>query len=430
MKAWTPYNIHQWELTKKEAVLLLNNPPTNTDASTYTTGCCKQITDKEARIPALKKSIESWTTGKELHAGRLQGDCNSKTLDFPEPLLCILFVLRYAITNKQSLNDLKRLLPTDYIPSFPQYAPQEFYDPTWLRSHLVNNIVEIVDLFMGGLNSPVQKATLPYPENTSTRMRMALLHTTTKAFIQVLLKYGSNPKLPTENETYKDFIQYLKDRKTSGKPTTATEVIFDALPQLVKTSVEKYLKASIKGVPSKTDCKSVKWNDKRIPPVTIDSFNIIIVAAVTGETTVAYEPLPILGFVNKVFDATIMFSEIPTPPIITKETTSPTKKRKATSTGGGGGGGGGTGGGTPKKKTQPEPQLYTTTIEKNLQSIEEATRTLANQDNNDLIATITTAVSVIRNNLAQYNASKNAVTSVATDPPLRNTATAPPVEET
>jgi len=326
---------------------------------------------------------------------------------------------------------LKRLLPTDYIPSFPQYAPQEFYDPTWLRSHLVNNIVEIVDLFMGGLNSPVQKATLPYPENTSTRMRMALLHTTTKAFILVLLKYGSNPKLPTENETYKDFIQYLKDRKTSGRPTTATEVIFDGLPQLVKTSVEKYLKASIKGVPSKTDCKSVKWNDKRIPPVTINSFNIIIVAAVTGETTVAYEPLPILEFINKVFDATIMFSEIPTPPIITKETTSPTKKRKATSTGGGGGGGGGgTGGGTPKKKTQPEPQLDTTTIEKNLQSIEEATQTLANQDNNDLIATITTAVSVIRNNLAQYNASKNAVTNVATDPPLRNTATAPPVEET
>jgi hypothetical protein len=111
-KAWTPYNIQQWELTKKEAVLLLNNPPTNTEASTYTTGCCKQITDKEARIPALKKSIESWTTGKELHAGRLQGDCNSKTLDFPEPLLCILFVLRYAITNRLSLNDLKRLLPT------------------------------------------------------------------------------------------------------------------------------------------------------------------------------------------------------------------------------------------------------------------------------------------------------------------------------
>jgi len=74
--------------------------------------------------------------------------------------------------------------------------------------------------------------------------------------------------------------------------------------------------------------------------------------------------------------------------------------------------------------------LDTTTIEKNLQSIEEATQTLANQDNNDLIATITTAVSVIRNNLAQYNASKNAVTNVATDPPLRNTATAPPVEET
>jgi hypothetical protein len=116
----------------------------------------------------------------------------------------------------------------------------------------------------------------------------------------------------------------------------------------------------------------VKWDDKRIPPVTVNSFNIIIVAAVTGETTVAYEPLSILEFVNKVFDATIMFSEIPTPPIITTETTSPTKKRKATSTGGGGGGGG-SGGGTPKKKTQPVPQLDTTTIETKLQSIEQAT---------------------------------------------------------
>jgi hypothetical protein len=55
-------------LSKKEAVLLLNNPPTNTEATAYVNGCCKQITHKEARVPALKKSIESWTTGKELGA--------------------------------------------------------------------------------------------------------------------------------------------------------------------------------------------------------------------------------------------------------------------------------------------------------------------------------------------------------------------------
>jgi hypothetical protein len=386
----------------------------------YTRGNYSKLKE-EARIPALTTSLESWTTGKELHAGRLQGDSSSKSLDFPDPLLCILFILRYAITDLQSLYNMKTLLSADYTPPIPQYTVKQFYTPDWLRTHFINNIVEIVDVFMGKSTGAVQSSTLSAPPNTSARMRMALLHTTTKAIIQVLLKYGCNPKLPPTAD-FAAFIQYLKDRSTIKKPTTAIEVILDALPLLVKSTIARHFETSIAGVPQKEHCLTMHWVTDRIPPVTVDSFHIIVLANVSNGILISQRALRITEYFDKVFEGNILFSEIPTPPIQPiEEATSATPKRKQTSGGGGGGGGGGGSSSlsSPKKKTKLEPQLDTTTIERNLQSIEEATGDLDSQAK----TSVTTAITGIRTILLQYNSSKQTDTNVAA-------TTAPPVEDT
>jgi hypothetical protein len=406
----------QLELTKKEAVLLLNNPPTNFEARKYTRGIYSKL-NEDARIPALTKSLESWTTGKELHAGRLQGDSSSKSLDFPDPLLCILFILRYAITDLQSLHNMKTLLSADFTPPISQYTVKQFYTPDWLRTHFINNVVDVVDVFMGKSTGPVQSSTLSAPPNTSARMRMALLHTTTKAIIQVLLKYGCNPKLPPTAD-FQNFIQYLKDRSASKNPTTAVEVILNALPLLVQSTVTNNLRTSIAGVPQKDHCLTMHWITDRIPPVTVDSFHIIICANVSNGILISERALRITEYFDKVFEGNILFSEIPKPPIQTSaEATSSSPKRKQTS--GGGGGGGSSSLSSPKKKTKLEPQLDTTTIERNLKSIEEATVDLASQAK----TSVTRAITEIRAILVQYNSSKQTDTNVAA-------TTAPPDDTT
>jgi hypothetical protein len=389
-------------LTKKEAVILLDNPPTNFDAKNYTFGKYHNSKMKtEEKIPELKKSLDEWTTGKPLHAGKLQGETSSKRLNFPEPLLCILFILRYAITDEQSLTKLKSLLSVDYTPPVKQYTEINFYKPEWLSSHFVCNIVEIVDTFMGASTGPVQTQVLRNSENTASRMRMALLHTTTKTFVNLLLKFGPNPKLP--NIDHEDFIQYLKDRSATNSPTTAMEVILDALPQLVQETLTTDLTSAIAGVPNIEHCLTMKWKEENtnprnpVPKITVDSFQIIIVAKVYNGIVTCKRAQTITEFVENMLGGNITFSEMPKPPIRTPETTS--KQSQKRSSGGGGGGD------TPTKKTRTLPQLNTTSIETNLQAIEQAAQGL-NGTNQAIKTSITTAVNTIRSDLVTYQASR------------------------
>ena len=387
-------------MTKKEAILLLDNPPTNAAAMDYSFGKYSGM-EKENRIPELKASLDKWTTGKPLHAGKAQSDTSSKALNFPEPLLCILFILRYAITDEQSMGNLKTLLSGDYCPPMQQYKVTDFYTPKWLRTHFVCNVVEIVDTFMGAGTGRVQTNTLPNPENTATRMRMALLHTTTKAFVEVLLKFGNNPKLPNTLD-FEDFIQYLKDRSAINEPTTAMEVILDALPQLVQETITTDLVTAIAGVPKKQHCLTMKWKEEntdpnnRVPEITVDSFKIIIQANVSNGLVIVKRALTIIEYVENMLTGNIPFNEMPVPPIPSQETTSTAKP----SSGGGGGGGGG----TPTKKTKPQPQLDTTSLETNLQVIEQATQGL-NETNANIKTSITTAVTRMRSDLQKYKSS-------------------------
>ena len=385
-------------MTKKEAILLLDNPPTNAAAMDYSFGKYSGM-EKENRIPELKASLDKWTTGKPLHAGKAQSDTSSKALNFPEPLLCILFILRYAITDEQSMGNLKTLLSGDYCPPMQQYKVTDFYTPKWLRTHFVCNVVEIVDTFMGAGTGRVQTNTLPNPENTATRMRMALLHTTTKAFVEVLLKFGNNPKLPNTLD-FEDFIQYLKDRSAINKPTTAMEIILDALPQLVQQTITTDFQVAIAGVPKKKHCMTMKWKEESsnirdiIPRITVDSFNILISANVANGVFTTNRALTIIEYVGNMLAGTISFDEMPKPPIPSPETT--TKQSQKTSSGGERGGGGGD---TPTKKTKP--QLDTTSIETNLQTIMQATQRL-NESNSDIGTSIVTAVTTIQSDLEKY----------------------------
>jgi len=355
----------------------------------------------EEKIPELKKSLDEWTTGKPLHAGKLQGETSSKRLNFPEPLLCILFILRYAITDEQSLTKLKSLLSVDYTPPVKQYTEINFYKPEWLSSHFVCNIVEIVDTFMGASTGPVQTQVLRNSENTASRMRMALLHTTTKTFVNLLLKFGPNPKLP--NIDHEDFIQYLKDRSATNSPTTAMEVILDALPQLVQETLTTDLTSAIAGVPNIEHCLTMKWKEENtnprnpVPKITVDSFQIIIVAKVYNGIVTCKRAQTITEYVENMLGGNITFSEMPKPPIRTPETTS--KQSQKRSSGGGGGGD------TPTKKTRTLPQLNTTSIETNLQAIEQAAQGL-NGTNQAIKTSITTAVNTIRSDLVTYQASR------------------------
>ena len=402
------------ELSKKEAIVLLDNPPTSSNAENFVLeGYKSKETSK--KIPDLKDSVETWTTKMTLHAGRIQGDSSSHTLLFPDQLLCILFILRYAISDRNSLNDLKTLLSEDYRPEYQQFTTKEFYEPTWLRENLVVIVVDIVNTFMG--NTSVLAATMSHPKNLKARMKMALLYTTTKAIIKVLLKYGCNPLLPT-TEHFQDFITYLKERKNAGQPTTAVEVILQALPTLVKDTITNHFADSIRGVPAKEHAQGLKWhrttkdaNNNEVPwPFTVNSFNVSIVAGVFNGGSIERKRLGIFNFVDSFLQGEITFDQLPTEPIVyptqTTSTETSSSNKKTTSSGARGSSNG------SRRTKKTHPTLNTAGITTHLTSIKNATTTTpltrsTNQTVKNAIATITSAVAGIETILQAYNTTNN-----------------------
>ena len=349
-----------------------------------------------AKIEYLKSSLKTWTTRKELHMGLKQKEKKLYPLEFPEELLIILFIHRYAITDERSLNNLKRLASSDFIPFQEQVEPNfQLYDPSWLGRHVVVNIVEISSNTIS-FGPAIANKVLNTPKNTNTRLKMAIYHTTTKAFIQILLKYGGHPKLP-KGLHFDRFQQLLNKRATNDQPTTVTELIFDALPFIFKHYMGSAagINRMIRGLPNKATCQSDKW----LPSVTLDQFNLLVPAQLREGESLVNTGLSIFNYFEKIFDGTASYDDVLTfAPILetTTEKKGKTPEKKGKTPGGGGGGGGGSG--TPRKKAQinvEQIQRCLSTIDSSVQGIRQGLPDAHKTD--ELLTSITGATTEIRN---------------------------------
>ena len=390
-------------------MILLDNPPAREHAYAYERDKTFENFSNTKKIEELKSSLETWTTTKELHMGFNQKVKAKYPLQFPHQLLVTLFIIRYAVTDKPSLDNLKRLVSSDFIPIQEQVEPNfEFFEPKWLESHVVVNIVEIFNNTIG-LNTVIPEKILHTPKHTRTRLKAAVYHTTTKAFIQILLKYGGHPKLPTTKH-FDRMHEFLNKRATNRQPTTVTELIFDALPFILKhyMGTPAGINRIIRALPNKATCQSDKW----LPSVTMDQFNLSVPVQVTQGETLNNTALSFLDYFNNIFDGTASYDDVitfapipePEPPTEQKE-----KKKRGGGGGGGGGraggaggagGGGGRGGGSssPHKKAViniERIEQCLSTIDSSIQCIRQAPPNA--QNTNEFLTAITGATTEIRN---------------------------------
>lgn len=370
----------QLELSKKEAVILLDNSPARDEGIAFEADKYRGL-DVDKKIEILKKLLDEWrSTRKELHLG-LHHTKAFKPLPFPEPLLVILFLHCYAITDETSLTDFEKFISSDFIPEVQQVQPKyDIYDPKWLGPHLVTNVVEIARNTVGmGNDGVIQDLILVNAENNATRLRMAILYSTTKSLLKILLKYGGDPKLP-DNPELNDFRKYLNNRASDGTPQTVTEVIFDALPYILQYH-KKSARVISQSLPPKSRCMSDRWE----AGVTFDDFNISIPVHVKVGNHRSLQGKSIMDYFEGVFNGSIPFSTIidciPEPVQITTPKKSPTKNAK---------GGGGVS--SPKKK-----KIDTDLIQNHLSAIETAVSQIPEtQIDESLKTAITTATTEIR----------------------------------
>ena len=257
--------INNWRTTisSMEAAILLTNPPTKQVAGASKNKDNNDMKEHE-RIAYWEEKIRTFTSTSALHQGVRHGTSKSSSkVKFPEPLLCILWMHRWAIADESSLKDFKNLLKTDIEFEVQQKRRFDFYNPAWLRKNIINNVLKTIKvLYDDRKEGKEYREKYGDPKKIATRLKASLTHYLTTEIVKNLLWCGPNPKsLPTiegtneieiekQTKNLKDIddqlrinVSTLNDLNTDVGtkrylPITYTEAILSAIPNIIQANID------------------------------------------------------------------------------------------------------------------------------------------------------------------------------------------------
>ena len=257
--------VSQWrkEISCKEAALLLTNPPTKQIAGAIIITKCIDKTQANDRIAYWQEKIQTFSTSAALHQGYAHGTSGtSSNVEFPEPLLCILWMHRWAIADETSYENFRKLLRTDITFKIRQQRRFDFYNPGWLRKNIINNVLQTIKVLVDDQKVKLREKYAD-PKKIVTRLKTALMHHLTTEIVKNLLWCGPNPKmlppkdrtddqeqLAKQNQNLKDIDDQLRINLSKLKqfdidiatkrslPLTITEAILAAIPNIIEANIE------------------------------------------------------------------------------------------------------------------------------------------------------------------------------------------------
>jgi len=239
------------DTTCKEASLLISNPPTKDIALEQSNLVNDSLLENE-KLEILQDHIRTFSKSSALHFGITQGTGKSKsTCTFPEPLLCILWLHRWAIADENTLENFKLLLRPDITFKWDQRTVKDFYNPTWIRQNIINHVMRTVNLLVVKKRNEHATRYINY-HKMSSRLQAVLTHNITTDIVEALLKYGPDPVcLPNATNSQServlneiadrlrknvDILKKMNRTKNTFLPTTFTELILAAIPRFFELS--------------------------------------------------------------------------------------------------------------------------------------------------------------------------------------------------
>ena len=250
-------SVLEWRLdiTCKEASLLISNPPTK-EIALQKSNLFNDSLLEDQKLEILQDHIRTFSRSAALHSGITQGTGKTNSnITFPEPLLCILWLHRWAIADKNTLENFKLLLRPDITFEWEQRTVKDFYNPTWIRQNIINHVVRTVTLLVVKKKKEHTTRYINF-HKMSSRLQAALTHNITTDIVKALLKYGPDPVcLPNATESRSEHIlNEIADRlrqnvdtlkkknrtKNTFLPTTFTELILAAIPRFFELSFAGY----------------------------------------------------------------------------------------------------------------------------------------------------------------------------------------------
>jgi len=313
------------EIICKEASLLISNPPTKEIALATTSKGTNAVTLEADKLEILQAQIRTFTRSAAIHGGTNHGTSNTRTnIDFPEPLLCILWLHRWSIADKETMNNFKLLLRSDISFEWVQRTSIDFYNPIWIRYNIINPVVRTMQL-LTTKGKKYHKARYKSFSKLSSRMQAAITHNITADIVKALLKYGPDPVYLIEdsNQSNSHTLQFItlelrenlkllkdpniKKKKDFFLPTTITELILSSIPRFFEiyfeeddtSTIDLYTSVLVKH-PKQKEKKKTAWENG----TTWDKFKIRVPIVVkfippTSIPSGATKMSPIIGNIKK-----------------------------------------------------------------------------------------------------------------------------------
>ena len=306
--------VNKWrlEITCQEASLLISNPPTKQIATKYSTRENKFMNENQ-KIALLEKKIRTFTATSALHLGFAHGTSGtSSNIEFPEALLCILWMHRWAIANESTFRQFRNLLRTDIVFEVQQKRRFDFYNPVWLRKNIINNVVKTIKVLVDDNTKTHLLEKYKDPKKITTRLKASLMHYLTTEIVKNLLWCGPNPKslLPQGSDSAKKKKQKknlkeiddqlrinlstLRDSNTDNDkkrllPITYVEAILASIPNIIQANIENPVAGGLfdnilKDNPEQGETQAT-WKDG----TSWEKFKIYIPVTTTNIAGVAFE---------------------------------------------------------------------------------------------------------------------------------------------
>jgi len=204
----------------------------------YWMGC---KTDEEFIQKA--KSEAANLGGKQIHYG--EGHSTSqKHSKLPEKLCVLLWLLRFGIHDKKSLNTMTLFFSPDTIQA-EQNVYQNIFTPSWLKNNIVNPAMNVYELFKGEHNFETTHIFNEHyicDRNALRKCyRESILYGMVSQMIETIVAWGYPPNFPLSNQNtdeIKNFMRFLNQ-------TQDNNIIYD-LYMMFFSSIENIIEKNVK----------------------------------------------------------------------------------------------------------------------------------------------------------------------------------------
>jgi len=175
-------------------------------------------------IKHFETDLLATAPGQCLHYGIKHTCTKSKKIKVPSQLLTFLWMLRYCIHNKESLDNMKRFLAPDTfkIPESMRESP--ILTVFFFQEYILSSVETIVHDVIGDkkefLSQQQWKHYIsPNDRNLFPKIQEFIYYSTASEFIKIMLHYKGEPKF----KVYNEHTQKLEDKLTKSMNSDSSQ---------------------------------------------------------------------------------------------------------------------------------------------------------------------------------------------------------------